>query len=59
MMSARLCSAAAAGQILIDAETQAKTASQGAFDILEPLSLKGFAQPVPAFRIASLASTDS
>jgi class 3 adenylate cyclase len=58
-LAARLCSAAAAGQILVDAETQAKTASLGAFDTLEPLSLKGFAQPVPAFRIASLASTDS
>jgi class 3 adenylate cyclase len=58
-LAARLCSAAAAGQILIDSETQAKTARLGAFDTLEPLSLKGFAQPVPAFRIASLASTDS
>jgi class 3 adenylate cyclase len=58
-LAARLCSAAAAGQIIVDTETQAQTASLGAFDILEPLSLKGFAQPVPAFRIASLASTDS
>ena len=53
-LAARLCSAAAAGQILIDAETQAKTASLGAFDVLEPLSLKGFAQPVPAFRVSAV-----
>jgi class 3 adenylate cyclase len=43
-------------QILVDAETQAKTSALGAFETLEPLTLKGFAQPVPAFRVISLNS---
>ena len=55
-LAARLCSTAAAGQILVDAETQAKTSALGAFETLEPLTLKGFAQPVPAFRVTSLHS---
>jgi len=55
-LAARLCSTAAAGQILVDAETQAKTSALGAFETLEPLTLKGFAQPVPAFRVISLNS---
>jgi class 3 adenylate cyclase len=55
-LAARLCSTAAAGQILVDAETRAKTSALGAFETLEPLTLKGFAQPVPAFRVTSLNS---
>lgn len=53
-LAARLCSAAGAGQIILDAETHQKTASLAVFAPLEPLKLKGFAQPVPAFRLASL-----
>ena len=55
-LAARLCSNATAGQILVDAETMAKTSALGAFETLEPLTLKGFAQPVPAFRVTSLNS---
>ena len=58
-LAARLCSAAAAGQIILDASTQAKTSTLGTFATLEPLTLKGFAQPVPAFRLESLVSTAS
>lgn len=58
-LAARLCSSAAAGQILIDTETHAKTSTLGDFAALEPLGLKGFAQPVRAFRVCSLESTPS
>jgi class 3 adenylate cyclase len=55
-LAARLCSTAAAGQIIVDAETQEKTSALGVFEKLEPLTLKGFAQPVPAFLVNSLNS---
>lgn len=58
-LAARLCSAAIAGQILVDAETRTKTSTLGTFEPLEPLTLKGFAQPVPAFRVKNVQlSTD-
>lgn len=56
-LAARLCSTAAAGQILVDAETQAKTSTLGAFETLELLTLKGFVQPVAAFLVTSLNSS--
>ena len=55
-LAARLCSTAAAGQVIVDAETQAQTSALGVFGTMEPLTLKGFAQPVPAFRVVSLQS---
>ncbi len=55
-LAARMCSAAGAGQIILDTETQRKTASIAVFTALEPLSLKGFTHPVSAFRLASLNS---
>lgn len=54
-LAARLCSTAAAGQILVDEATYAKAAALGLFEPLEPLTLKGFAQPVPAYRITSFS----
>ncbi|MEZ5384248.1 MAG: adenylate/guanylate cyclase domain-containing protein [Prosthecobacter sp.] len=53
-LAARLCSSAAAGQILVDDATHGKTAAVGVFETLEPLTLKGFAQPVPAYRVTSV-----
>jgi len=53
-LAARMCSAAGAGQIILDAETQRKTASLAEFVVLEPLVLKGFTHPVSAFQLASL-----
>lgn len=58
-LAARLCSAASAGQIIIDAETQAKTSAMAECETLPPLTLKGFAQPVPAHRVTSLSSPSS
>ena len=50
-LSARLCSKAAPGQALIDQATRdAATDLTGMrFEALEPIALKGYAQPVPAF----------
>ena len=50
-LSARLCSKAAPGQVLVDRAT--REAADGVesigFDALEPIPLKGYAAPVPAF----------
>ena len=50
-LSARLCSKAAPGQVLIDQATRDAAARlQGiVFETLEPIPLKGYAAPVPAF----------
>jgi class 3 adenylate cyclase len=50
-LAARLCSSAAAGEILIDEETRIRAGSAVSSEPLEPLSLKGFSQPMPVFRI--------
>ncbi len=50
-LAARLCSAAAAGEILIDEETRIRAGDAVSSESLQPLSLKGFSQPVPVFRI--------
>lgn len=49
-LSARLCSKAAPGQVLVDQATQAAAVLDDvAYDPLEPIALKGYANPVPAF----------
>ncbi|MCE8509750.1 HAMP domain-containing protein [Ruegeria pomeroyi] len=49
-LSARLCSKAAADQVLIDRETRDAAALEDIdYDPLEPIELKGYAAPVPAF----------
>ena len=50
-LAARLCAEAKSGQVLADGKTA--TALEGVFDFdaLGPLSLKGFAHPVPAFSL--------
>jgi class 3 adenylate cyclase len=50
-LAARLCSSAAAGEILIDEETRIRAGNAVSSESLQPLSLKGFSQPVPVFRI--------
>jgi class 3 adenylate cyclase len=50
-LAARLCAVAAAGEILIDEETRIRTADAVSSEPLRPLTLKGFAQPVPVYRL--------
>ena len=48
-LAARLCAEAKAGQILADRKTVAALEQAFEFETLQPLQLKGFAQPVTAF----------
>ncbi len=50
-LSARLCSKAEPGQVLVDLATRdlAADLQQVTFDTLEPIPLKGFTNPVPTF----------
>src|SRR3954469_8862405 len=50
-LAARLCSSAAAGEILIDEETRTRAGNAMSTESLPPMQLKGFSQAVPAFRI--------
>jgi class 3 adenylate cyclase len=53
-LAARLCSAAAAGEILIDEETRIRAGATLCSDPLEPLVLKGFSQPVAVSRVRAV-----
>jgi len=50
-LAARLCAEAKSGQILTDRKTVGALEGVFAFDELGALSLKGFAQPVPAYAL--------
>jgi len=50
----RLCNKASAGEVLIDRRVRAALDDNVQVDTLAPLTLKGYAQPVPAFRLAGL-----
>jgi adenylate cyclase len=50
----RLCNKASAGEVLIDRRVRAALDDDVKVDTLAPLTLKGYAQPVPAFRLAGL-----
>jgi len=52
-LAARLCSSAAAGEIIVDAATQNLVSKWLQTQPLEPLKLKGFATAVTAYRILS------
>ena len=56
--AARLCSAAAPDQVLVDAATHAASDGQPgiAFETLTPIPLKGYADPVPAFAVSRAAA---
>jgi adenylate cyclase len=53
-LAARLCGEARAGEILVDGQTEADLAPMAQTDQIGPLQLRGFAQPVPAFRVTAL-----
>ena len=53
-LAARLCGAARAGEIILDAQTEHDVAQLTHTDPIGPLTLRGFAQPVAAFRLKTL-----
>jgi adenylate cyclase len=50
-LAARLCGEAKPGQILIDQRTRAALGDAFAVEVVGPVVLKGYAQPVPAFAL--------
>ena len=50
-LAARLCGEARAGEILIDAQTERDVAHVVDTESVEPLQLRGFQQPIVAFRL--------
>jgi class 3 adenylate cyclase len=53
-LAARLCGEARAGEILLDAQVEQEIASLATTEPVGPLRLRGFFQPVPAFRLRAL-----
>jgi class 3 adenylate cyclase len=53
-LAARLCGEARAGEILLDAQVEREVAALAETEPVGPLSLRGFLQPVPAFRLRVL-----
>ncbi|MGA8051933.1 MAG: response regulator [Burkholderiales bacterium] len=53
-LAARLCGEARAGEIILDAQAEAALVGLADTDPVGPLTLRGFAQPVPAFRLNGL-----
>src|SRR3954462_6204939 len=53
-LAARLCGHARAGEIILDAQTETALESMAESESIGPLSLRGFAQPIVAFRLRSL-----
>jgi len=53
-LAARLCGEAGSGEILIDAQVEAELAQLAHSELIGPLQLRGFAHPVPAFRVTAL-----
>jgi adenylate cyclase len=50
-LAARLCAEAAGGEILLDRAAAADVEGLAGLESVGPLTLKGFSQPVPAFRL--------
>jgi adenylate cyclase len=53
-VAARLCGQAGAGEILIDTATCAEVSDAVEVDAVGPLQLRGFTQPIAAFRVAGM-----
>ena len=53
-LAARLCGAARAGEIILDAQTETAIAPMADTDPVGPLTLRGFVHPVAAFRLIAL-----
>ena len=55
-LAARLCGHARAGEIILDAQTETAVAELTETEQIGPLGLRGFAQPVVAFRLKAMRS---
>ena len=53
-LAARLCGVAHIGEIILDASTEQDIARVAEVESIGPLTLRGFQQPVPAFRLKSV-----
>jgi adenylate cyclase len=53
-LAARLCGEARAGEIIIDAQTEADLLHKADTEPVGPLLLRGFAHPLPAFRLRGM-----
>ena len=53
-LAARLCGVAQAGEIILDAQTEQNVAPLADTEPIGPLTLRGFQQPIAAFRLRSL-----
>jgi len=53
-LAARLCGAAHAGEIMLDGQTERDIASVADTEFVGALTLRGFQQPVPAFRLKQM-----
>jgi adenylate cyclase len=53
-LAARLCGTAQAGEILLDTQTEQDVAHVAETEPIGPLSLRGFQQPVAAFRLKAM-----
>jgi DNA-binding response OmpR family regulator len=53
-LAARLCGAAHVGEIIVDSNTEQDIAAVAKLEPIGPLTLRGFLQPVPAFRLQAL-----
>ena len=53
-LAARLCGSAHAGEIILDAQTEQDIVAIAETEFVGALTLRGFQQPVPAFRLKSM-----
>src|SRR5262245_20268314 len=53
-LAARLCGSANAGEIILDGQTEQDVAGVAETEFVGALTLRGFQQPVPAFRLKSI-----
>ena len=55
-LAARLCGSAHAGEIILDGQTEQDIVGVAETEFIGALTLRGFQQPVPAFRLKSIRS---
>ena len=53
-LAARLCGVAHAGEVILDAQTEQDIGHMAETEAIGPLTLRGFQQPIAAFRLKSL-----